>query len=333
VARGAKDAAFVIQYLTGLVINHRRQIHLKIGIPRALTYHLYHDLWEGFFERLNVETIVSPPTNRLIAKYGTADAIDEACYSSKVYLGHVRYLLDKCDMVFVPRIESTGIREELCTRLFGIYDLVRHTFPGTPLLHADINFLLRKRESAAFTEIGLALGKTKEEAQEAYQYALERAEHIKAEAVQKQEELLAAPGAKVLIAAHAYNTHDEYIGKPVLDYFTKNGVKTAFADVIGVREARLKAQETFGNRMYWRVNMEIIGGVLKYQDAVDGVVLISTFPCGPDAISNELVMRAVKDKPVLTLIIDELSADAGLATRLESFTDVITANRRLKQHA
>ena len=289
-------------------------------------YYFFEELWKEFFLCLKIDTVISPPTNKDIIKRGMANSIDEACFSSKIFLGHVDWLRDKCDLIFVPRVECTGIREEYCTRLFGVYDLVRNTFLEAKWLHGDTNILMRKREPDAYVKIGQDLGFDHDTALAAYNKALAAANQKKQKAIVKQETMLADKSIKkVLIASHAYNTYDAVIGMPVIDYFQKNGIQAAFADTIDVKEAKEEARKVYGKRIYWRINMEIIGGVLKYKDDVDGIVLISTFPCGPDGITNEMIIRTVKDKPILNIMADELSADAGLATRLESFVDILTS--------
>ena len=300
---------------------------MKIGIPRALQYYFYEDLWLNFFKNIGVETIVSPATNKDIVKKGISNYIDEACFSSKIFIGHVEYLLDKCDMIFVPRIENSAVREEYCTRIFGLYDLVRNTFPGAKLLNAEVNYLYRKKEPNAFVKIGEVLGKGKEESLEAYQIALATAECIKADKITQQEALLKGDGIKILIFSHAYNTYDACIGKDITDFFAANGITVVFADLINEKEAQLLTKESYGKRVYWKVSAQLIGGIEKYRDLVDGIVLISTFPCGPDSIFNELLIRMIKDKPILSLVIDEQDASAGIQTRLESFTDIIMAKR------
>ena len=301
---------------------------MKIGIPRALLYYFYEDLWLTFFNNLQIETIVSPPTNKEIRKKGISHSIDEGCYSSKIFIGHVEYLLDKCDMIFVPRIENAAIREEYCTRIFGLYDLVKNTFPEANILHAEVNYLYRKKESSAFVEIGVALGKSEEESLAAYKAALATANQCKEERILQQEALLKSEGPKVLIVSHAYNVFDDSIGKDITDFFAENHIKVAYADWIDAKTARTKAKESYGNRIYWKVSLEMIGGMETHKDQVDGIVLLSTFPCGPDSIFNELIVRVMKDKPVLSLIIDEQDASAGILTRLESFTDIIMAKRK-----
>ncbi len=55
---------------------------------------------------------------------------------------------------------------------------------------------------------------------------------------------------------------------------------------------------------------------------------MSTFPCGPDSLVNEVVIRKIKDKPILNLILDGQEGTAGLETRLESFVDIIKFKRK-----
>ena len=40
--------------------------NLKVGIPRGLFYYFYSDLWMLFFDKLGIDYIVSPETNREI---------------------------------------------------------------------------------------------------------------------------------------------------------------------------------------------------------------------------------------------------------------------------
>ena len=301
---------------------------MKIGIPRALLYYVYEDLWLNFFENLGIETVLSPETNKEIIKKGINNSIDEGCYSSKIFIGHVEYLLDKCDMIFVPRIENAGIREEYCTRIFGVFDLVKNTFPNARVLNADVNYLYRKKEPDAFVEIGATVGKSKEESLEAYNKALATADKRKEEKILAQEELLKSDAPKVLIVAHAYNTFDASIGKSISEFFEANHFKVAYADVVNGKAARAEAKKIYGSRIYWKLSAEMVGGIETYKDRVDGIILISTFPCGPDSIFNELMIRRIKDKPILSLVIDEQDASAGIQTRLESFSDIIMAKRK-----
>ena len=292
---------------------------MKIGIPRALLYYNYRVLWTEFFKILGVETIVSPETNKQIISMGNKNSIDEACYSSKIYIGHVAWLIGKCDKIFVPRFENTGIREDYCTRIIGIYDLVRNTFPDAPLLHADTNYLFRKKEQDAYISIGEQLGFPRETALTAYQSA--RTAHLTAHAAEiaAQDALLNTSPRKILLITHPYNAYDAAIGKNIAKYFADNNTTVIYAHLV--------ADPPKTPRMYWKTNADLMAGFEKYRPYVDGIILISTFPCGPDSIFNEMILRTPTKKPTLNITIDELDATAGLLTRLESFLDILEARQ------
>jgi predicted nucleotide-binding protein (sugar kinase/HSP70/actin superfamily) len=66
-----------------------------------------------------------------------------------------------------------------------------------------------------------------------------------------------------------------------------------------------------------------LGSIAMHKDKVDGIILLSAFPCGPDSMVNELITRKVKNVPMLNLVLDSQSGTAGIETRLESFVDII----------
>lgn len=61
---------------------------------------------EEFFTALDIETVVSRPTNKEILQLGAETSIDESCLSAKIYLGHVSSLIGTCDYIRVPRISK-----------------------------------------------------------------------------------------------------------------------------------------------------------------------------------------------------------------------------------
>jgi predicted nucleotide-binding protein (sugar kinase/HSP70/actin superfamily) len=72
-----------------------------VGLPRALLYHKYGELWTSFFDDLGVDTVVSPPSNKAILDRGARLAVDETCLPMKIFLGHVDALTSKADYVLV----------------------------------------------------------------------------------------------------------------------------------------------------------------------------------------------------------------------------------------
>lgn len=88
-----------------------------IGIPRAMLYYRYGKMWETFFNALDCEVIVSPETDKKILEEGSLYSVDETCLSSKIFLGHVKWLIGKCDRIFIPRISNFGRDKVFCTEV------------------------------------------------------------------------------------------------------------------------------------------------------------------------------------------------------------------------
>ena len=299
--------------------------NIKIGLPRAMLYYRYRVLWRTFFQELGMETVVSAATDRDILERGTALAIDEACLSLKIYLGHVAALLGQCDYILVPRVSNSGRRRSMCTRFESMPDLTRNVFrnSGQKFLSYEVDVEAKKKgEEDSFVEMGKTLGCSAKAAKKAYQQAkkADLAQHK--ERVQKYERQYKKEGMKVLIAAHSYVAEDPYMGRTVSDYLKRVGVIPLRADMVD-RETALKRSRELSPTCKWEISREILGGVAMHRNDVDGIILLSAFPCGPDAMVNELIARRVKDVPMLNLVLDSQSGTAGVETRLESFIDII----------
>ncbi|MBN2026420.1 MAG: CoA protein activase [Actinobacteria bacterium] len=76
-----------------------------------------------------------------------------------------------------------------------------------------------------------------------------------------------------------------------------------------------------------------VGDTVLYQRlGFDGVVQLMPFTCMPETIAKSIlpeVSRAL-GIPVLSVVIDEMTGRAGVATRLEAFTDLARSRRRMR---
>ena len=182
---------------------------MTIGIPKAFYYYRYGELWRTFFRTLGCEVILSPDTNKQFLTEGSKYSIDEGCLSMKIYLGHVKWLLSRCDYVFVPRIANfgwvdTGVKKICCPRFEALHDVVRNTFRaqadqilGCQIDYIDVNKSLGVHtEEHAFLELGRALGASRSETVRAYRRAKAADKQVRAAAAQHQETLLAGSGTK-----------------------------------------------------------------------------------------------------------------------------------------
>lgn len=295
-----------------------------IGLPRAMLYYRYRVLWRTFFEELGIKMAISPPTDREILERGTALAIDEACLSLKIFLGHVDALVGKCDYILIPRISNFGRHRNMCTRFEALPDLTKNVFrtTGQKFISYDVDVLEKRDEAAAFLSMGQVLGFPSRTVKRAYAQA-KKAElsHHKTK-MREQERLCKEPGLKILIAAHSYVIEDPYIGRTVTSYLKEAGVTPLRADLAD-RDSALSDSQELSHTCKWEMSREILGGIAQYEEDVDGMILLSAFPCGPDSMVNELVSRRVKGIPLLNLVLDSQTGTAGVETRLESFIDII----------
>ncbi len=335
-----------------------------IGIPRGLLYYRYATLWRTFFEELGRRVVVSDPTDRAILERGDHFSVDECCLASKIYMGHVDALLhnDEVDALFIPSVDNLGHNVGFCTKFQALPDLVSNTFAtGTSnptdvfsvqsvitkadskqqrkplrILSAEIDSEDTKiSEPEAFLNLGQQLGATKKQAKAAYKAAVkaqEKENKIMYSTLNNTLDSISKlpvdeQPLKILLVAHPYVLHDAYVGDPVKEMLEERGAVALCADQYD-RGKALALSDTFSDTMPWVVNRELIGAILALYDQIDGIVLMSAFPCGPDSMTNDAIVRFIKGKPILSITVDAQSGLAGLETRVESFVDILGYQRK-----
>lgn len=299
------------------------EIH-TIGIPRGLMAYRDGVLWKEFFEKLGFRCLVSPKSDREILEAGTARAVDETCLPFKMYLGHVIWLSGKCDAVFVPRTGGYKSKEKMCTRYEALPDLVRNIFREDHIrvLTVSYDWYMKTTEENVFLELGVSLGRTRKEAKKAYSHAKKYQDNWLKSKVKGQNQALESGKTKVLLAGHPYVLHDAYMGGELAHILQKMNAEVIYTDYAD-RGSSLKKSYDFSQVMPWIINREITGAAFLLKKKVDGIILVSAYPCGPDALVNDMLVRKLKNIPVLSLTLDAQSGTAGVETRLESFIDII----------
>ena len=297
---------------------------MKIGIPRALLYYRYHVLWNTFFQELGIETVISPHTNKTLMDAGSHYAIDENCLSSKLFFGHVSALEGKCDAVFVPRIANYGKDGVMCSRFEGLYDMAVNTFRDHDIDFVTCNVDIQQKspEEQAYIMLGVSLGASKSKAREAYQKSYQAWQAAQKAHIAEEETRLHDDRIKILVVGHSYNLYDEYIGKPILKGIEQLDAVPICSDAVDLKQAQENSLNICKS-VPWIMSRELLGSIAKYHNDVDGIILLTAFPCGPDSMINEMIIRRIKDRPILNLLLDSQDGNAGIETRLESFIDII----------
>lgn len=300
---------------------------MRIGIPRALLYYKYKYLWEKFFEELEIETIYSPITTKRTMKDGIKKSIDESCLSSKIFIGHVSSLIGKCDYILVPRICNFGKKEDVCVKFNALYDNVKAIFKDAKLITYDVDVTSGRTERNGFIEMGMQLGKSYTDSKLAYLKALRYSQQMHENDVENQiKKISESKNKKVLLVAHPYNAFDPMVGENVKNILNKMDIDIFDAELVPYDKA-VKLSKNLTKDLYWTYSKILIGSILYYKQKMDGIIFLSTFPCGLDSITNDLIMRKLPNTKKINIIIDEQSGNAGLQTRLESFADILNENK------
>ena len=312
----------------------------RVGIPRALLYYRYGIAWRTFFEQLGREVVLDEPSDRGTLEVGDRLSVDECCLASKLFLGHVSALIDaSVDAVFVPSLRGYGRFDTFCTKFQALPDLAANAFAvaGRPvrIISLRIDELRGETEEAAFKGLAARFGASRKEAARAYK-AARAAQRSYDEAMAREQEKLVKslgklPAAErpltILVAAHPYVSHDPFVGGVVEDALRDLGACVLFADETD-RSRALKRSYEFSHSIPWMVNRELIGSILMLHEHIDGIVLMSAYPCGPDSMADDAIERCIKGKPILTLTVDAQAGTAGVETRVESFVDILSYQKK-----
>ena len=319
-----------------------------IGIPRALLYYEYYPMWKTFWESLGAEVVVSPPTTKYTLASGSC-RVAETCLPVKVFIGHVIYLSDKCDYMFIPAVHSMERNIHNCAKFLGLPDMTKAAVPECPpILDIDIDMDKGKRElyqaiyklARPFTWNPFKVKRAAEAAWQAHQSFQARMRRYRQPPIQAIEEMFNTTGkgvnkedslnhpTTIALIGHPYLLYDDYVNHRLLPRLKGMGARVVSPEMVAEEEIDA-AIATLVGKAYWTYEGEVVGaGGYFLQSEVNGVIGLVAFGCGPDSMMMGVVQRYARKrgKPFIWLTLDEHTSETGLLTRLEAFLDMI--NRR-----
>ncbi len=324
----------------------------KIGIPRTLSYYTFYPLWKTFLEEIGLEVILSPPTNKKTLDLGVQETVNDACVPIKLYHGHVMALKDKVDFLFIPRLVKADDKNTFCPKFLGLPDMVRFSREDLPPI-IDPTFRMKSLRASLFGflyNIGRQFSASKtsiiqgylraRKAHKKYHYLLNRG-LFPSEAMENLNSPLReidfpGPGKEELTLAvigYPYSIFDPYISGNLLKNLQKMGIGIITPENISSKDlktfSRYLPQNFFwyySNRAAWAA-LHLINKAKK----IDGIIHVTAFGCGPDAMLNKLLELEAKHHdqlPFLSISIDEHSGEAGILTRLEAFIDMLEHKKK-----
>ncbi len=319
---------------------------MRVGVPSGLLYYRYFPLWKSFLEYLGAEVEESGKTTRAILSAGVSKAENESCLPVKVFYGHALALKDRVDAIFVPRLVSLEKKTHTCPKLLGLPDLVRSAAEDMPMVisptidfHRSLWFNYRAVYSIGriFTSnpfriiwAGIHAWRRHRE----YQKKLaEGWEPLLAMGKEKGSPLCEGRKLRIGVIGHHYNIYDTFTTMSLLERLKGYGADIITVDMV---PDAWKEEEVsrLPKRIYWNYERELVGALLACarRRLVDGIIFIISFACGPDSMIHilcEQEKRRLGNIPMLTLVIDEHTGEAGLITRIEAFVDML--NRKKKR--
>lgn len=318
---------------------------MRVGVPSGLLYYKYFPLWKSFLEGLGAEVVESGKTTRSILSAGVSKAENESCLPVKVFYGHALALKDKVDALFVPRLVSVEKDTHTCPKLLGLPDLVRAASDDMPMIisptidfHRSLWFNYRAvyRIGRLFTSNPFKIIRAGVHAWRKHrEYQRKLAEGLEPLLAMGKEQggfLCEGRRLRIGVMGHHYNVFDTFTTMSLLERLKGYG-----ADIITVDMVPEKWKEEEASRLpkqiYWNYERELVGALLACvrRRLVDGIIFIISFACGPDSMVHllcEQEKRRLGDLPMLTLVIDEHTGEAGLVTRIEAFVDMLNRKKR-----
>lgn len=323
----------------------------RLGIPRALMFYRYFPLWETFFKRLGWEVMVSDG----VRQKEKIVYFEDSCLPMKLLVTHAIQLKEKVDHLFIPRLVSIHQTYIMCPKFRGAPDIVRLATGGSVSVIDETIDLRRGGISLlqSFLKIGERLSASRQESKKAFREAEQffskfqrgwpdRINRLPTRKLFEMDIPTPPEGReatlRVALIGHPYNLFDADINKDLLALTKSMRMEVVTSDFLSGREIDREVSD-LSKEIYWSSGREIVGSLFHFlSSGIDGVVFLTSFKCGIDALLQEFIKRRLKVRggssiPLLILSLDEHTGREGLTTRLEAFRDVMEMRKSDSQNA
>ncbi len=319
----------------------------RLGIPRALMFYRYFPFWHAFFKRLGWKVMVSDG----VKQKEKIVYFEDSCLPMKLLVTHAIQLKEKVDHLFIPRLVSIHRTYIMCPKFRGAPDIVRLATGGNVSVIDETIDLRRGGISLlqSFLKIGERVGASRKESKKAFREAeqsfskfqkgwTDRINRLPTRQLFETDIPIPPEGRKaplrVAFIGHPYNLFDIDINKDLL-FLTKSlGMEIITSDFLSEKEIDREVSD-LSKEIYWSSGREIVGSLFHFlSGGIDGVVFLTSFKCGIDALLQEFIKRRLKVRggssiPLLILSFDEHTGREGLTTRLEAFRDVVEERKKM----
>ncbi|MBF0572261.1 MAG: hypothetical protein HQK69_00670 [Desulfamplus sp.] len=330
----------------------KTQYPFTVGIPAAL--HLVEDLefWKIFFNYLGIKTITSERMKSPVTR-GRSIANAEFCTPVTSIHGHVDYLMEKADYVFLPFYFENKNREKNGRRQYCYYtQYVPSVIAALPNIQKDkllspvvkdlyTNFYTKIELYRAFKSIANSVINSENKISDdsfikffddslisffdissAYDKALEwkkgaenQLKGLYAEQIEISDDI------NVLLVGRPYTILSESLNSKIPDIFSSLRIKTFLQDMLDFESCDFTEIEPLLKEIHWEHAATILKATL-IAARTDNLfpVYITSFKCSPDSFGVDYFKKIMEayDKPYLVLELDEHDSSVGYETRIEA---------------
>ncbi len=303
-----------------------------IGIPAGL--HLYEELlfWQVFFDILSIRTVTSEDDLTAV-KDGKNICGAEFCAPIAAMHGHVDYLRNKADYIFLPvylqEPHESKMNKQYCyyTQFVSSVISVQRNFQPheellTPLLKYSSGELFirlelfRMLKAIGLKEIGfINLTLAYEKAKKAVHSVKEKWHTLYRDEINDMEDI------HIMLLGRPYTVLSPSMNSCIPEIIEKMGIKAFFMDMLPYKQTEITRTDELLKTIKWKFASKILYAA-EVVAKTDGCypVLITSFKCTPDSFVIEYFKEILDayQKPYLILQLDEHDSTVGYETRIEA---------------
>ncbi|WMJ83210.1 acyl-CoA dehydratase activase [Oscillospiraceae bacterium LTW-04] len=301
-----------------------------VGIPRALfTYGMF-SMFNTFFKELDLNVLLSDPTNENTLALGQQYAMDETCFPIKLITGHVAELMQKkVDYIFFPDLVTVDHPGSQSRKNYGCafmqlsFKVMNRAMEldkkGIELLSPTIAFHMGKESiMKSFLKVGEQLGKSADRTRNALEKGLDSANRFEERMAKNSKKVMSqlkSDEIAFVMVSKIYGVADPVLNMNIPEKLAGMGYKVfPFYDL---PEGDLSKEHP---NMFWPFGQHILepAQLIRRHPNLYAIFL-THHGCGPDSILSHYFREEMRGKPYLHIEIDEHSSGVGIITRVEAF--------------
>ncbi|WP_321402575.1 acyl-CoA dehydratase activase [Maridesulfovibrio sp.] len=303
-----------------------------VGMPRTLFTFGMFPLFHTFFKELGVNVLLSEPTSGETIRLAQEYSLDETCYPIKLINGHAAELVEQnVDYLFFPDLFTAFHPNSKSRQTYGcpymqlafkiINEAMKLSEKEIILLSPTIAFSQGQDfMQNQFVELGRQLGRTAEESLAAIKAGMQNYQQLQKRMEERGRRTLNSldPNEKgFVIISKIYGVADPVLNMGIPDKLAEMGYKT-------IPLYDLPETDIFDDypNMFWPFGQHMMAAaklVSRHPNLYP--IFLTHHGCGPDTVFSHYFGEIMKDKPSLTIEVDEHSSSVGVQTRVEAFVN------------